>query len=52
MDYHQSKFQMSWLSGSNFMEISVRREILPLYFGNDVIMISFIIVQLLNLRIL
>ena len=37
---------------SNFMEVSVRHEILPLFFGNDVIMTSSVIVELLNLHIL
>ena len=40
-DYHLSKFQISWLSGSNFMEVSVGYQIFPLFFGNDVIMTSF-----------
>ena len=34
------------------MEVSVRRQILPLFFGNDVIMMSFIIVELSSLHIL
>ena len=34
------------------MEVIVRYKILPLFFGNDVIMTSFIIVKLLNLHIL
>ena len=29
--YHPSKFQISWLSGSIFMEVSVRHEILSLF---------------------
>ena len=33
------------------MEISVRHQILPSFFGNDVIMMSFIIVVLSNLHI-
>ena len=31
IDYHLSKFQMPWLSGSNFMEVSVRYQIFPLF---------------------
>ena len=31
IDYHLSKFQISWLSGSNFMEVSVRYQIFPLF---------------------
>ena len=31
IDYHFSKFQISWLSGSNFMEVSVRHQILSLF---------------------
>ena len=34
------------------MEVSVRHQILPLFFGNDVIMTSFITVELSNLHIL
>ena len=48
IDYHPSKFQISWLSGSNFMEVSVRHKILPLF----LVMTSFVIVELSNLRIL
>ena len=35
--YHVAKFQISWLSGSNFMEVSVR----PQKHHYDVIMMSF-----------
>ena len=28
--YHSFKFQISWLSGSNFMEVSVRHQKTPL----------------------
>ena len=31
IDYRLSKFQTSWLSVSNFMEVSVRHRILPLF---------------------
>ena len=48
MDYHLSKFQISWLSGSNFMEVSVRYQIFTLF----LVMTSFIIVKLSNLHIL
>ena len=34
------------------MEVSVRYQILPLFFGNDVIMTSIIIVKLSNFHIL
>ena len=43
-----SKFQISWLSGSNFIEVIVRHQILPLF----LVMTSFIIVELSNLLIL
>ena len=33
------------------MAVSVRHEILPLFVGNDVIMTSFVTVELLNLHI-
>ena len=52
IDYHFCKIQISWLSGSNFMEVSVSHRIFAIVFGNDVIMTSFIIVELSNLRIL
>ena len=52
IDYHPSKFQISWLSESNFMEISVRQENFAIVFGDDVFMTSFVIVELLNLHIL
>ena len=52
MDYHLSKFEVFWLSGSYFMEVSVKYPHFPIVFGNDVIMTSFIIVMLLNLHIL
>ena len=29
INYHLSKFQIFWLSGSNFMEVSVRYHIFP-----------------------
>ena len=48
IDYDPSKFQISWLSGSNFMEVSVRQENMPLF----LVMKSFVIVKLLNLHIL
>ena len=31
IDYHLSKFQISWLSGSNFLQVSVRYQIFPLF---------------------
>ena len=48
IDYHLYKFQISWLSGSNFMEVSVRYQILPLF----LVMTSCIIVKLSNLHML
>ena len=35
--YHSSKFQISWLSGSNFMEASVRHQKAPIWRHYDVI---------------
>ena len=32
IDYHLSKCQIPWLSGSNYMEVSIRHQILPLFF--------------------
>ena len=52
IDYHLSKFQIFWLSGSNFMEVSVRYHIFPLFLVYDVIMTSFINVKFSNLHIL
>ena len=46
--YHPAKFQISWLSGSNFMEVNVR---LPKH-HYDVIMTSFIINEIPNWHIL
>ena len=48
IDYHLSKFQIFWPSGSNFMKVSVRYHIFPSFF----VMTSFIIVKLSNLHIL
>ena len=31
IDYHLCKFQISWLSGSNFMKVSLRYHIFPLF---------------------
>ena len=42
--YHPAKFQISWLSGSNFMEVSVR----PPKHHYDVIMSSFLITDIPN----
>ena len=47
IDYYLSKFQIFWLSGSNFINF-----FFPIVFGNDLIMTSFIIVKLSNLPIL
>ena len=41
IDYHLTMFQISWLSGSNF----------AIVFGNDVIMTSFVTVELSILHI-
>ena len=38
--YHVAKFQISWLPGSNFMEVSVR----PPKHHYDIIMTSFLII--------
>ena len=48
IDYYPSKFQVSWLSGSNFVEVSVKHEILPLF----LVMTSFVDIEFSNLHIL
>ena len=52
IDYHLSKFQISWLSGSNFMEVSVRYQIFLLFFRMTSLWRHLLLLSFSNLSVL